>query len=77
MGALPVVATHANAFLPNQPPNEDLLLSWQRFYPRATGRVLIEFDSLAAVMTERIAGEENAVVVPSGERRDVRLGCSG
>ena len=64
MGALPVVATHANAFLPNEPPNEDLLLSWQRFYPRATGRVLIEFDSLAAVMTERIAGEENAVVVP-------------
>src|SRR5207248_2712713 len=37
MGAQPVIATHANAFMRAGFVDPDLLASWEKFYPRATG----------------------------------------
>ena len=44
-GARVAVLTHANAFHKQASLDESLLQSWQKFYPRATGRVLIDFDA--------------------------------
>ncbi|QJR36200.1 hypothetical protein [Gemmatimonas groenlandica] len=60
--ATPFVVTHANVFGGSRGESRDMLVAWLRFYPRATGRVPIEFDSLAAISTARIAREKSAIL---------------
>ena len=67
-GAVPVVATHANAFMQRGFNDRDLLLAWERFYPRAPGRVIVAFDSAARAVTLRVAIDSSARVVDLAAR---------
>jgi hypothetical protein len=84
IGAEPVLATHANAFPPGQQPNERLLHIWERFYPRATGAVILQFDSAAAERTRQVARDSAtgfadvlASVGPDGFADDTHFNESG
>jgi hypothetical protein len=59
IGAEPVIMTHANHFMARRPGDDDEvateLTAWQLSYPRATGAVLIAFDSDAVAPTLRAA----------------------
>jgi hypothetical protein len=55
IGAEPVLATHANAFAPDLPADGSLVRKWERFYPRATGTTIIEFDEAAAARIRKVA----------------------
>ena len=57
IGAEPVIATHANAFVPGAPRDEVTLAQWGRFYPRSAGDVLVQFDSVARDVTLRVGAE--------------------
>ena len=57
IGATVVLATHANAFPPGGAYDQALLEAWSSTYPRARGQALVAFDSLAALATERVAGD--------------------
>jgi len=59
----PVLVTHANAFTGTPPAADDRLRAWQRFYPRAVGRTLVAFDSVAADRIQRVAGDSAVAVV--------------
>ena len=63
IGAVPVLATHANIFMGQPVPDSDLLVTWQKFYPRATGPVLIAFDSLARQTTMQVGADSGVVTV--------------
>jgi lysophospholipase L1-like esterase len=61
LGIQPVLATHANA-LGARPDHGDVLLTaWERFYPRATGPVLVAFDSAAAAVTLQVGRDAGVV----------------
>ncbi|HXY29802.1 MAG TPA: hypothetical protein VEI06_03755 [Gemmatimonadaceae bacterium] len=62
VGAVPVLATHANAFFGHAVPDRDRLITWQRFIPRAQGTTLIAFDSAARARTIAVARESGAVL---------------
>jgi hypothetical protein len=55
IGAEPVLATHGSIFALGQVRDPGPLHMWERFYPRATGEVILAFDSAAAVRTRRVA----------------------
>lgn len=63
IGAVPVIAIHANAFDDGGPVNEALLVSWENQYHRATGDALIAFDAAAARVTIRAARDSNVTFV--------------
>ncbi len=67
IGAVPVLATHANIFMGQPVPDSDLLVTWQKFYPRATGPVLIAFDSLARQTTLRVGADSGVVTVDAAQ----------
>jgi hypothetical protein len=54
-GAAPVLATNTNAFLGSQPASADMLYAWERFYPRATGEVILAFDAAARAVIRDVA----------------------
>lgn len=62
-GARPFVVTHANSFERQAVPDPEELTGWRRFYPRAGGTVLIQFDSAGASVTRAAAQREGAVLV--------------
>jgi hypothetical protein len=62
IGAEPILMTHGNAFMGGKR-DEALERAWERFYPRATGRVLIEFDAAAREATLQVARDSSVVVV--------------
>lgn len=62
IGASPAVATHADVFMRDARDQRSLLPAWERFYPRATGRTLIAFDSAARLATIRAARDSAAPV---------------
>jgi hypothetical protein len=64
IGALPVIMTHANLFM-TAPSRSDSsqLTAWERFYPRATGSVIVAFDSVAALITLRVARDSSVATV--------------
>lgn len=63
IGAEPVFATHANALtVHDQPHRRELLTAWARYYPRANGPMLVEFDSVARDITRRVARDSGVVV---------------
>jgi hypothetical protein len=68
IGAEPVLATHANLFDGRAERDNDALVAWQKFSPRATGEILIAFDSIARVVTMRVAQDSNVVVVDAAKR---------
>jgi len=70
IGATPVLATHANLFVSAAPHDEALLASWVRFYPRATGQVIVAFDSVASAVTTQVAQDSAIPLVDV--RRAVR-----
>ncbi len=70
-GAEPVLATHANRYTGNTSADSSLLAAWQRFYPRADGRVILKFDSAGALAIARAAGDSSVAVA------DVRASLSG
>lgn len=55
IGAEPVLATHGSVYALGLGVDSVPLRMWQRFYPRATGRVILAFDSAAAVRTRQVA----------------------
>jgi hypothetical protein len=61
-GARPVVATHANRFVGAARPDADALLAWERFYPRATGAVIVAFDAAANARARQVARDSGAVL---------------
>ena len=63
IGAVPMLATHANAFMNRPAGNDDLALAWVRFYPRATASTLIGFDSAARNVTLQVARDSGVVAV--------------
>ena len=63
IGAVPVLATHANAFAAGARHDTTLMVMWGRFYPRATGSTIIEFDSLGRLITLRAARDSGVRVV--------------
>ena len=66
-GARIAVATHANAFHKQAETNASLLQSWQKFYPLATGNVLIEFDDEANALIRNLASEYRVELVDVAE----------
>ena len=66
-GARVAVLTHANAFHKQASLDESLLQSWQKFYPRATGRVLIDFDAQANAVLRRLAPEFGVTLIDVAE----------
>jgi hypothetical protein len=62
-GITPVLVTHANAFIGSPPAADDRLRAWERFYPRAVGSTLVQFDSAANDRIHRVAADSGALVV--------------
>ena len=62
IGAEPILMTHGNAFMDGTR-NDALARAWERFYPRATARTLIAFDSAARDVTLQVARDSGVVVV--------------
>jgi hypothetical protein len=67
IGARPVLMTHADVFMADGPSNRLLIEQWRRFYPRASGTTLLQFDSAAAVVTRRVAAEQSVPLVDLAE----------
>jgi hypothetical protein len=63
LGAVPVLATHTNAFDGGGPPDRTTLVSWENQYHRATGQALIAFDTAAARVTLRAAHDSSVAIV--------------
>jgi lysophospholipase L1-like esterase len=63
LGAVPVVAIHANAFDGGGPLDQPLLVSWENQYHRATGDALIAFDDAAARATLSAARDSGVTTV--------------
>jgi hypothetical protein len=73
IGAQPVLATHGDAFWggAHREGSGEWLIAWERFNPRATGPVLIAFDSAARAATLRVAADSGILVA------DVALALAG
>jgi hypothetical protein len=63
IGAEPVLMAHVNVFSDDEPRDEPLLTAWRRFYPRASGDVLIDFDRRLRSLTCRIAADSGVALV--------------
>jgi len=84
IGAEPVLATHGSVFTPGQTPDPRPLNMYERFYPRATGAVILAFDSAAAVRTLRVAQDSSTgfadvldAVPPSGYADNIHFNDAG
>jgi hypothetical protein len=66
-GAVPVLATNSNAFVGSDPAGADVLYAWERFTPRATGQVILAFDSVGRDIVRRV-GRDSAVAVAEVDR---------
>lgn len=62
-GAIPIVATHASIFPPNGIRDRNAMQSWERFYPRATGDVIVSFDSAARLTTLAVAQDSGVAAI--------------
>jgi hypothetical protein len=63
IGAVPVLVTHANIFRGTEHRDTDLLTSWEKFYPRASGSLLVAFDSAAREVTLQIGRDSTVATV--------------
>jgi hypothetical protein len=62
-GAIPVLMTHANRFAGSAKADVATLRMWEKFYPRASGRTIVAFDSAARLTTIAVARDSQAVLV--------------
>ncbi len=76
VGAVPVVSTHANAFMQPGFTDRHLLAAWEKFYPRATGAVIVAFDSAAQGVTLDAASDSAVAVVDIARRVSVSSGAA-
>ena len=67
VGATPVLVTHANEFVGRPSADAPMLIAWEKFYPRATGRTIIAVDSVARALTIA-AGADSGVVTVDAAR---------
>jgi hypothetical protein len=63
IGAEPILMAHANVFSDAEPRDEGLLTAWRRFYPRASGAVLVDFDRRVRGVTCRVAADSGVAFV--------------
>jgi hypothetical protein len=63
IGATPVLVTHANEFRGRQDADREMLVAWEKFYPRAAGRTIIAMDSVARDVTLRVGADSSLVTV--------------
>jgi len=64
IGAVPVLVVHQNRFSgPMSESEERWLRAWEKFYPRFTGRAILEFEALARLATRRVAGDSALILV--------------
>jgi hypothetical protein len=63
IGAVSVLMTHANRFVGLPLSDSPMLTAWEKFYPRATGRTIVAFDSLADLRTAAVAADSGTVFV--------------
>jgi hypothetical protein len=63
IGAEPVLMAHVNVFSEAEPRDTKLLTAWRRFYPRASGDVLIAFDRRLRAVTCRVAADSGVALV--------------
>jgi hypothetical protein len=68
IGAIPLLATHGNAFAEPSDDAGALLVMWEKFYPRATGATIVAFDSLARLAVLRVATDSAALHVDVAAR---------
>jgi hypothetical protein len=67
IGATPVVATHANAFMRPGFQHPDWLSSWAILYPKAPPPMILAFDSTARPVTLKVAADSAVTVVDLAE----------
>ena len=63
IGAEPVLMAHVNVFSDVEPRDTRLLTAWRRFYPRASGDVLIAFDQRLRTVTCGVAADSAVTLV--------------
>ena len=63
VGAIPVLMTHGNRFVGSANPDVAALRAWEKFYPRASGRTIVAFDSAARLATIAVARDSETVLV--------------
>lgn len=69
IGAVPILVVHQNRFaFPRDPARNVMLTAWERFYPRYTGKAILEFDSLAADRTRQVGATEAVAVVDPAQK---------
>jgi hypothetical protein len=68
LGATPVIATHANIFMRPGTRDPHLLFAWEKFYARATGPVIVAFDSAARELTLKAASDSATLIVDLAPR---------
>jgi len=66
-GATPVLATHGNMFMDRPKMDSLALISWEKFYPRATGKVILAFDSTARLVTMRIGADSGVTTIDAAK----------
>ena len=62
-GAIPVLMTHANRFVGSGNSDAAALRIWEKFYPRASGQMIVAFDSATRLTTITVARDSQAVLV--------------
>jgi hypothetical protein len=68
IGAQPVLVTHGNLFMDRRTLDKAMLIGWEKFYPRAPGKLIVAFDSAARVVTMRVAADSGVVAVDAAKR---------
>jgi hypothetical protein len=68
IGAEPLLVTHANMFMGRNTVDQEMLGAWEKFYPRATGPVIVAFDSAARNVTMQIGADSGVVTVDAAKR---------
>ena len=63
VGAMPLLVTHGNEFMGRRDPDKEMLIAWEKFYPRATAPVIVAFDSLAREVTLRVGADSGVTTI--------------
>ena len=67
IGAVPVLATHGNRFMGRESLDHDAIIAWEKFYPRATGQTIIDFDAAARVTTLRVGLDSGVTTIDAAK----------
>jgi hypothetical protein len=67
IGAIPILATHANAFKASLRHDATLMVMWEKFYPRADGETIVAFDSIGRIATLGVAHDSAVRIIDLAE----------